>query len=1011
MKYFLLKFFLIGIVFFIGVETLLIFIDSKQNGFFTQTVNQNITAIERNKSIEITFIAHDNNFGTVALPLTSQKKGNVIFKMKENGAKDWLYQNTYNSEAFNQLSPYPFGFSVIPESKNKKYTIEVGALNTAHVHLTHNTIQTKYAYSKEELTSHKQVLIAFILKKYYNLLFTSPVWFLSIFFAFVLLKSKQTISSLGSIIKKILTFFYLAPPSLFILSLLFLLLHKQVYAEKFIEWTWIASAIVILQVLFINIKNFLEEKSEKQIQRYVVISFFIISSLALVIAAFNKTYLLGGDDSRTFYLYPVDFFNNQASHVGPDGSVSSLVNFLPPTSIAAFIFFIIFLKKIFFMVNLQMFLFVCNVIGGIVFFYYLIDYFIPGKNLTSFFAKAIGSLLYVFSIFNFYTLFNSQLISMYLISTFPLSIYLYMRSIREGKIYLLALVAIIGSIFSFFVVSLPWFLAGILAVSPFIVLFFWKQKRRFILYNLLLALMFLLLNAYWIYAIPFSLVSESSVAQGTAISSDSFRKEMAEGIISTTEINKVFFPLLNLYHYDIQANFKWAFFPIFTSWYLMLLSLNSLFIFLIILTGIKMKRDPLRRIYAVGVLSLLASIYFFTVNIGSNGTHLFLFLNDHVPGFVMFRNMYDKFGFAVAISFAVLISVCLQYFLNNEKRNFVKKGILFVAFSLILLNAKPFLLNDFYSLPIWTTANTYNSITGFNKDYLDLVKFIKQQDNPSRYLWLPLNRGNISQIQDPNESNHYYSGVSPLLFLSGKNDYSGVTSFEGSSNEITKLILDRKYTELGKLYQKFNVRYIIVNHTITSDIKQSYICNEKLCDSQDKKYEKAILGKKIKDFGSRYSLYEINPLFANDKLSLQGKGKIAYKKINSDQYTIELSSISKNSRLVFLDPYFSNWEIVSRNNYPIQGSNHFKIYNYANAWDINTDVIRSTLPKSEYKENADGTVDISLTMQFQKHILYPIIVFVSIASYITIFGYIFILLIPRILDKIKKWKNYIIYLL
>jgi len=49
----------------------------------------------------------------------------IIFRLKEKGGEDWLYENSY---FFDQTAPvhlYPFGFPVIENSKNKTYLVEV----------------------------------------------------------------------------------------------------------------------------------------------------------------------------------------------------------------------------------------------------------------------------------------------------------------------------------------------------------------------------------------------------------------------------------------------------------------------------------------------------------------------------------------------------------------------------------------------------------------------------------------------------------------------------------------------------------------------------------------------------------------------------------------------------------------------------------------------------------------------------------------------------------------------
>src|SRR6185437_5101169 len=285
----------------------------------------------------------------------------------------------------------------------------------------------------------------------------------------------------------------------------------------------------------------------------------------------------------------------------------------------------------------------------------------------------------------------------------------------------------------------------------------------------------------------------------------------AKGIIDTSEINKVFYPLVNLFHFDIQNNFRWPYLPIFTTWYLKLVILNSGFFIFIFWIGTKIQKNPLKKVYVAASISILISIYLFTVNIGRLGINLFVFLNNYLPGFVMFRNMYDKFGFAMALSFSFLLFVCLIYFLTSDAKIIYKRILVVFFLIVIFLNSLPFITGTFYSLPIWTTTHTYSTINSLNHDYLNLISYVNQKQNQSRYLWIPLNTGNISQIQDENELNHFYNGVSPLLLFSGKNDYSGLLSFGDIGDTVKNDILHRHYEQLGKIYQEYNVRYVIVN--------------------------------------------------------------------------------------------------------------------------------------------------------------------------------------------------------
>src|SRR5258706_2967591 len=588
----------------------------------------------------------------------------------------------------------------------------------------------------------------------------------------------------------------LIPLFLLLAAFAFTIMGNIPFAEKLTSWMWISLLFVVVikiglyvieNLRLIQIKKFGDKVSQLYRHKKSILALFIF--LLLLISGLQRTYYFGGDDTRLFYLYPLDYYTNFISNIVVDNSISNIGNFLPPTSISFFVLLLTFLKYISFGLNLQAMLYLSNILLGLYFFYKLLDYTIKVETP---YKKAIfwlSSAMYVFSIFNVYTLFNSRLITVFLVTLFPMFLYLFIRGVTEKKTYFLAIIAILATVLGIVSVSSFWFVASLLVVLPFIFFILFSYWKRALVYIGILGIFLLLLNFHWLFYITHTTLGNTGAATSNSLVSQEFLQKNAEGIVSTTEINSLFYPLLNLYHRQIQTNFNWPYLPIFQSWYMTLLPLNVFFIVIIFFAGFVGKAATKSfKLFTVLSVCFLIALYFFTVNIGNFtfgniGTGTFVWMTNHLPGFVIFRNMYDKFGHAMAFTFAFIVAVSLSIIASSQlpkKISYIL--VLFFGF-LVVLNSLPFLFGRFNKLPIWTTAHSYQGITDFNDDYKNLTRYIAHQESKGRYLILPLSTGNIIAIGDKSNPTHYYVGVSPLLVLSGKNDYSGALSF-GSYQEV-----------------------------------------------------------------------------------------------------------------------------------------------------------------------------------------------------------------------------------
>ena len=123
--------------------------------------------------IDANFTANIDNLGIIAIPFNTHNKSindKVVFRLKEIGKEDWDYQATHYANQIQNNIPFPFGFPLITDSKNKSYTFEIESLlGTASDFLSIDQAKdyffTKYKFSKEELIRNPFKLVQFFIAK------------------------------------------------------------------------------------------------------------------------------------------------------------------------------------------------------------------------------------------------------------------------------------------------------------------------------------------------------------------------------------------------------------------------------------------------------------------------------------------------------------------------------------------------------------------------------------------------------------------------------------------------------------------------------------------------------------------------------------------------------------------------------------------------------------------------------------------------------------------------------
>lgn len=770
-----------------------------------------------------------------------------------------------------------------------------------------------------------------------------------------------------------------------------------------------------------NLKHYFNIDFYKKNPILVINTFFLFFLLLLPYILFGGKLFLGGDDSRLFYAYPQDFLANtqfyswsNLSSVGWNYPNQDFIPFVTIWSILS-----IFIRSPMVLTYLA---FSLPFILGFVFFQKMISKLILEKKEKNKLIFFIGSIFYIFSPIIINNHFLNPLIPIWLIGLIPATIYYFILYLKDGKFINILKAVVLIAIFSFGLHNIPWILAFLLPliISLFIcsILFkrkdiFYFSKKSFVFFSFIF-----LSSSFWILPFMATFVGESAGSVTSKVVSSEFTNAFTSAVEATAR-GMVIHPLLNLYHRQIAFDFDWNLKNIYLSFYDKTLFINFVYIltlFFGLLSFKNLKNKIERKIFIIILLTFIILLYLFTVNIGP--LFDFYILLGKIPGFVLFRNAYDKFALGYSFVYAVLLTYCL---ILIEKR-FKPKSKLFkyvlVIFSLVtLINILP--IKSTIVSPLWTTKNIFKNIN-IPDEYLDFMKDIKKTVSPTNnILSIPYGLSLYTVIKD-NDSNNVYVGISPVVVFSGVNDISGYLSFNylPDAEIVNKLIAERNYKELSKILYKHNINYVLVTKNVPSEVKKSYLFISDVLKAQDKTFLNNITDKKIlTSKNGNYELYSTK--INNTQISSKG---IIYKRINRVRYEISFKGVKGSQSLLFNDSYHPGWKLYLTPQLDFRCTNkklnkelaaaeciekqelipvddvmlltQKQVFNNThkenvstNMWDINPEYIKKNYGNNYYRINKDGTIDFNVTLYFLPQIYFY---FGVVISTLTLLSLIFL---------------------
>lgn len=268
---------------------------------------------------------------------------------------------------------------------------------------------------------------------------------------------------------------------------------------------------------------------------------------------------------------------------------------------------------------------------------------------------------------------------------------------------------------------------------------------------------------------------------------------------------------------------------------------------------------------------------------------IYLWMFNHIPGFVMFRDS-TKFYLLIVISYSILIPLTVSQIhefikLKTENLkpkmlgNFLPRLFTVLVIGYLLFLIRPALLGQL--------GGTFKS-TQIPTEYTKLEEFLSAQNNFSRTLWVPTQQRFA-----------FYTNTHPAI--------SAQDIFSIYDNG--KLIQKIKLSE--KLLQEASVKYVIVPYDSQGEI----FLNDRKYDN--KVYLKTIdevkqipYLKQVSGFG-KITVFEVpspkDHFYINNQQSTTSNQKITYRYVSPVEYKVNVQNVAKGDKLIFSENYDAKW--------------------------------------------------------------------------------------------------------
>ncbi|HUD43915.1 MAG TPA: hypothetical protein VMR41_00020 [Patescibacteria group bacterium] len=371
----------------------------------------------------------------------------------------------------------------------------------------------------------------------------------------------------------------------------------------------------------------------------------------------------------------------------------------------------------------------------------------------------------------------------------------------------------------------------------------------------------------------------------------------------------------------------------------------------------KKKQEGLYIIY-FAILGLLGAFLAKGANDPFGGIYLWMF--DHVPGFIMFRDP-TKWYLLVALSYSILIPFTIgkiyerlkfkpQFSIINLKFQIKSKFKIFNYQYLFLIFTTLYLILLIRSAIFGQLGGTFKPAE-VPKDYVKLEQFLSSQNNFSRTFWVPTT-----------QRFGFYSDIHPEVSAT---DFYSLYDSLSITKALQKVGAEKQLQEAG-------VKYVIVPYDPEGEIYLS-----------DRKYDEKLYRKVLDNVSKISYLHKVNGFGeigvyqVSDPMdhfwSPANNLVINYQYNSPVQYDVTLKNAHSGDKIVFAESYDVHW-IATENGQNIASIPYDKRYN-------------------SFLLNKNGSYSINIYYSPQTYVNIGIIV--SGVTFAIVVGYLLFVLVKR----------------
>lgn len=559
---------------------------------------------------------------------------------------------------------------------------------------------------------------------------------------------------------------------------------------------------------------------------------------------------LGGDGSRLYFYDPISYLKNHSLYpVGPSGFGGEVIGYWS----IPFVSLLLFLRFLFsptFVISLDH-----SISLSIAFLasYFVIKEFLKTERvedtIQAEFACIIGGLFYAIAPGLIYG-WDKVLMNHAQIFLNPLIFFLFLRYFKTDNFRYLVGVILISFLFAqnFSIGAIAPFFA-FYPISMMFLLFYNKViLRKTIRWkHLLIAItLFLGVQAFQLFPHLIFTLSSGSSNYDAAFTPEGMYVRGLSYFISVSREVKVSIHLMNLPQQTQLREFLW------------------LFIVFPMLTIMGFYWNKRKTLTLTGFFFLFV-FFMATANITDTFFEIYKLL-FRIPGFAMFRNYYGQWQYVFVFFYALVLGQSLLVVFSKLKK---RKSIIFflILLGVIVYGAFPLLNSSNVNKTLHQSRNVKIAMV-MDPLYEQTLQYIQNLPIDGKILTFPLADPGYQVLLGINSG--AYQGPSTISYLAGKKDFIGYDDLGVLSETFLYFVENKDYEGLMNLLFSMNIRYIFHNSDpkIYDDtfrlFPYTHVRNTMPQTQEEyKRFLKNLPIRKLKEFGGKYTVYEVDDARSN----------------------------------------------------------------------------------------------------------------------------------------------------